>query len=256
MRLLSILNGNFKYMLTEISLPNVTELTSTDREGVFVIEPLWPGYGQTVGNALRRVLLSSLPGAAITSLKFENVPHEFTTIAGVEEDVVQLILNLKQLRFRLEGDESVEVTLNVKGPKTVTARDFKKVARLEIANPDQVIAHLGGKHELNLAATVERGRGFRAVEHSAENQEIGRISIDAFFSPVKHVNFEVLHTRVGEVTNFDKLTITVETDGATTPKEALEESASILVSHFRLFAGQAPEVPEANAPRLRSKAKR
>lgn len=244
-------------MLTEISLPNVTDLTSTEREGVFVIEPLWPGYGQTVGNTLRRVLLSSLPGAAITSLKFEHVPHEFTTIEGVEEDVVQLILNLKQLRFRLEGEEPVEVTLGVKGPKTVSAKDFKKVARLEVANPEQLIAHVSGKHELNLTATVERGRGFRAVENSPEDQEIGRIGIDAFFSPVKHVNFEVEHTRVGEVTNFDKLTISIETDGATTPKAALEEAAQILVSHFRLFAGSEPQADhEGKIPRAKSKVKR
>lgn len=226
------------YTLPEVSLMQVKVEKTTDTFGNFVIEPLLPGFGLTIGNALRRVLLSSLPGAAITSIRIDGVAHEFTTIKGVRQDVVDIILNLKQLRLNVESDEPQVIILDAKGEKAVKAGDFKCPTGVTIINKDLLIANLitGGK--LLLEATVERGRGYVPTEmRKDEKLPIGVIAIDSAFSPVKRVNFNTENTRVGKMTNFDRLVLEIETDGSITPQEALEQSSSILVDHFSVIAG-------------------
>jgi DNA-directed RNA polymerase subunit alpha len=214
----------------------------------FVIEPLSPGFGLTVGNALRRVLLSSLEGAAITSIRIDGVTHEFSTIKGVRQDVVDIILNLKQVRLKLDSDEAQVIVLDAKGAKKATAGDFKCPTGVEIINKDQEIAELTDGGKIIIEATVERGRGYMPTEMRKEEKlPIGVIAIDAAFSPVTKVNFQTENTRVGKMTNFDKLILEVETDGTVTPQSALEQSASILVDHFNVIAGLevATSEPEA-----------
>lgn len=221
-----------------ISLPNKISFVEEEKfRSKVVIEPLYPGYGMTVGNALRRVLLSSLPGAAVVAVKIKGVDHEFSTVPSVTEDVVDVILNLKQLRVKVDSDEPVRLTLNVKGQKEVRARDIKKDSRVEIVNPDLVIATLDGKTaELSMEIVVQQGRGYVPVESREEEKlEIGMIAIDAIYTPMRNVNFEVQNVRVGQITNFDKLTITMETDGTISGREALDISSQILVDHFALL---------------------
>jgi DNA-directed RNA polymerase subunit alpha len=213
-----------------------SEEKSAKTEGTFVLEPCYPGYGVTIGNALRRVLLSSLPGVAITSVKIDGVDHEFTGLEGVKEDVVNILLNLKMLRFALEGAEEATVSLSAKGKKTVTGKDFEKNAQVEVLTPDQQIATLtDDAATFNLEATIERGRGYVPVESQEEQREIGRVAVDAIFTPVRNVNYTVEHVRVGKMTNFDRLTMHITTDGSLTPREALDRSAGVLVDHFSLL---------------------
>lgn len=221
-----------------IPLPN--KIYFAKEEGFkseLVIEPLYPGYGMTIGNALRRVLLSSLPGAAVTAIKIKGVDHEFSTIENQKEDVVDMILNLKQLRLKLDGDEPVKLTLSVKGEKVVTASMIKPDSRVQIINPDMVIATLDNKNsELSAEITVERGRGYIPVEmREKETQEISVIAVDAIFTPIRTVNFDVENVRVGQITNYDKLTITMETDGTITGREAMDLASEILVDHFAML---------------------
>lgn len=208
-----------------------------DNKSELVIEPLYPGYGVTIGNALRRVLLSSLPGAAVTAVKIKGVDHEFSTIPAVTEDVVDVLLNLKQLRLRLHAEEPVTLTLKVKGQRQATAADIRADARVEIINSDLVLATLDGKTaELEMDIVVEQGRGYVPVEQrESEKLEIGMIAVDAIFTPVRNVNFEVQNVRVGQITNYDKLTITMETDGTISGREALDIASQILVDHFSLL---------------------
>ncbi len=218
-------------------------------KGQFIIEPLYPGYGLTLGNALRRVLLSSLEGVAITSVRIKGVDHEFSAIDGIKEDVVDIILNLKQVRFEVSGEfeEPIKLELNAKGEKEVKAGDFKKVAGVKIANPDLLIATLTDPQaQLELEAWIERGRGYLPTEMmatrspeggigSAREKEIGVIDIDAIFSPIKKVAINTENVRVGEMTNWDRLILELETDGTITPEEALKKSAQILVDQFSFF---------------------
>ncbi|MFA6512122.1 MAG: DNA-directed RNA polymerase subunit alpha [Patescibacteria group bacterium] len=218
---------------------NFIEEKSTKSEGTFVLEPCYPGYGVTIGNALRRVLLSSLPGAAITSVKIEGVDHEFTAIEGVKEDAVNILLNLKSVRLKLNDTDSATLTLKAKGKKIVTAKDFEKNSQVEVMNADQPIATLtSDAKEFIMEVTVGMGRGYVPVEareeDDEESNEIGRIAIDSIFTPIRTVNYDVEHVRVGKITNFDRLTISVTTDGSLSPKEAMEEASSMLVDHFMI----------------------
>jgi len=223
-----------------IPLPNKVKLVEQNgKKYVFDMEPLYPGYGVTMGNAMRRVLLSSMPGAAVTAVKIKWVDHEFSTVPNIKEDVIEIILNLKQLRLRVHTSEPVRLTLNVKGDREATAADIKATDLVEIVNPELHIATLDNKSaELDLEIIVQQGRGYVPVEmRENEKQEIGMIAVDAIYTPVKNVNFEVTNVRVGQLTNFDKLTITLETDGTITGEEALNIASLILVDHFKMFIG-------------------
>lgn len=224
--------------MNAIPLPNKIYFDQEEKyKSRIVIEPLYPGYGVTIGNALRRVLLSSLPGAAVRAVKIKGVDHEFSTVQNATEDVVDIILNLKQLRVKLNSDEPVRLDLNVKGQKEVKASDIKKDSRIEIANPDLLIATLDNKNaELSMEIIVGPGRGYVPVEmREEEKHEIGMIAVDAIYTPVRNVNFEVQNVRVGQITNYDKLTITMETDGTISGREAMDIASGILMDHFGLL---------------------
>lgn len=222
-----------------ISLPQKVDVKELDpgKEAQITIEPCYPGYGTTLGNALRRVLLSSLPGAAVTAVKMKGVGHEFSTIPSVKEDVVDIILNLKLVRLRVHSEESLVVKLRAKGEKVVTAGDIEKNAQVEVMNPDQVIATLTDpKAVIEMELTVRQGVGYQPVEsREKENLEIGMIAIDALYNPVRRVSFRKEDVRVGQMTNFDRLILNIQTDGSLTPIEAFEKSSSILVEHFALL---------------------
>lgn len=221
-----------------IPLPkHIKVIEKKDNSAVFQIEALYPGYGVTIGNSLRRILLSSLPGAAITQVKIKGISHEFSTIPGVSEDVISVLLNLKQLRFKMHIQEPQRATLSVKGEKRVKGSDFKVPSQLELVNKDVYIANLTGKKsELEMEVLIEYGLGYEpAEERKKEKLEIGEIPLDAIYTPVRKVNFTVENVRVEERTDFDKLKIEVETDGTRTPEEAISEASSILISHFSLI---------------------
>ncbi|MBI2103433.1 DNA-directed RNA polymerase subunit alpha [Candidatus Woesebacteria bacterium] len=196
-----------------------------------VISPLEQGYGHTLGNSLRRVLLTSLPGAAATSVKISGVRHQFTTLKGMKEDVVEFVLNLKKVRFSYKGEMPVRATINVKGPGEVRAKDIKVSSEVEIANPEAFLAYLNKGAKIDATVTIASGRGYIPAEEQ-ETREIGLIPLDASFSPVTRVNYKVEETRVGRLTNYDKLTLEVWTDATIVPKEALIEAAKILTSYF------------------------
>jgi len=230
-------------ILPEMDLLKIQTITADQTAATFVIEPLLPGYGVTLGNALRRVLLSSLPGAAFTTLRINNVSHEFSTLPGVTEDVIAIIMNLKQVRIKLHGDEQVTLKLSAKGPKQVSAADFEKNAQVEIMTPLQSIAHLDKKGQLQIEARVERGRGYLPTEQRKDEKlPLGTIAIDAIFTPIRKVNFVVENTRVGQATNFDKLTIEVTTDGTLNPTQAIKLSAEVLKEYFAMV--ESIELPE------------
>lgn len=226
------------HTLPAVSLMQVKLEESKDSWARFIIEPLSPGFGLTVANALRRVLLSSLEGSAITSIRIDGVSHEFTTVKGVRQDVVDLILNLKQVRLTTESAEPQVIILDAKGEGQVKAGDFKCPTGVKIANKDLVIADMVAGGKLLIEATVETGRGYVPTEQRRDDKlPIGVIAIDAAFSPVSLVNFEVENTRVGNMTNFDRLILEITTDGTIEPQSALEQSAAILVDHFSVIAG-------------------
>jgi len=206
---------------------------------VFEVEGLYPGYGQTIGNSLRRVLLSSLKGAAVTSVKVGGIGHEFSTMEGVSEDLVDLMLNLKQLRFRLHGDGPFTITLSAKGEGEVTAGDFKVPPEVEVVNPDAYVLTMTSKRSnLEIEASVESGLGYVPVETRAkERVQVGTIALDAAFSPVRHVNYEVENMRVGDRTDYNRLRITVETDGSVTSQEAFRRATEILVEQCSALSG-------------------
>jgi DNA-directed RNA polymerase subunit alpha len=208
-----------------------------DLRGVFVIEPLDRGFGYTFGNSLRRVLLSSLEGAAVTSVKIEGTAHEFTTLPGVQEDVTDIILNLKNLICRLYGEApEVEVYLSKKGPGTVTAADIEAPADLEILNPDLEIAHLSGKGKFEIILTIGRGRGYVPAElNRGEQHTIGVIPVDSIFSPVRRVAYDVEAARVGQRTDYDKLRLDITTDGSLNPRDAVGQAAEILIRQLAIF---------------------
>ena len=244
------------YRIPEVALMQLKEETAKGGGNTFLIEPLAPGFGLTLGNALRRILLSSLPGAAITSIRIEGVNHEFSTIAGVVQDAIDIILNLKQVRFRLDGDEPQTIVLDIKGAKKATAADFRCPTGVTVVNKDQFIAETLSKGKLLLEATVERGRGYLPTEQRRDDKlPIGVIAIDAAFSPVTRVNFQTEHTRVGKMTNFDRLVLEIETDKTISPREALLEAAAILVEYFSLIVGGSfPEAASTSAAAVDEKA--
>lgn len=219
------------------ALASIDEQSSTN--ATFAIEPLHAGYGNTLGNSLRRVLLSSIEGAAIVAFRLEGATHEFTTVPGVKEDVVDIMLNLKSVRLKVHTDEPVELRLEKKGAGPVTAGDIKTTADVEVINPEQVIANIDDpKKSVLIDLVVEAGRGYRTIEDSSESRlHSDMIALDAVFSPVLRVRYKVEGTRVGQETNLDKLLLNVETDGSLSPREAFEEAAAILVNQYTALAG-------------------
>ena len=207
----------------------------------FAVGPLEPGYGHTIGNSLRRVLLSSIPGAAITAVRFDDALHEFDTIGGIAEDVTDIILNIKDIVLTSTTDEDVIVRLDVRGPATITAADIKCPSEIEVLNPDQHIATLNSKARLAVDLTVGRGRGYLSSDRDNQNRTIGVIPVDAIFSPVRRVMFTVEPTRVEQSTNYDKLVLDIETDGSITPKEALASAGATLRSLVDLVASLSDE---------------
>jgi len=227
-------------MTHAILTPNLTNVDEDgDNSATFVIEPMHTGYGMTLGNSIRRVLLSSISGAAISAFKVEGVNHEFTTIDGVKEDVVDIMLNLKQVRFKVFSDEVQELRIEKSGSGVVTAGDIKVTGDVEVVNPDQVIATIdGAKTKFVMDMLVETGRGYLTVEErNGVNIPSDMIAIDALFSPVQRVRYNVENTRVGQITNLDKLILNITTDGSITPKDAFEEAAAILVTQYTALAG-------------------
>jgi DNA-directed RNA polymerase subunit alpha len=219
------------------ALASVEEHSATSAS--FVIEPLHAGYGNTLGNSLRRVLLSSIKGGAITAFRIEGASHEFTTVPGIKEDVVDIMLNLKNVKVKVSTDEPVELRLEKKGAGEVTAADIKTVANVEIINPDQIIATIDDpKASIVMDIVVESGRGYETIEQSSTDRlHSDMIALDALFSPVVRVRYKVDNTRVGQETNLDKLQINVETDGSVSPREAFEEASAILVNQYTALAG-------------------
>lgn len=237
--------------MESIPLPSsITKIEEHDHRAVFSIEPLYPGYGVTVGNALRRVLLSSMPGAAITNVKIEGVTHEFSSLPFVKEDIVDIMLNLKRVRLRLHRDEPTVVTLEVKGAKLVTAGDITTTDAVDILNPDQPIATITDKAgTVSMELTVAPGRGYVPVENrEKERLDIGTTALDAIYTPVRNVNFTTEHVRVEQMTNYDKLLLDITTDGTMTPDSALREAAQIMVDHFQFILGGVPAAAGEAAP--------
>lgn len=219
------------------ALANIDEHSTTS--ATFVVEPLHAGYGNTLGNSLRRVLLSSIEGAAIVAFRIEGATHEFTTVAGVKEDVVDIMLNLKNVRLKVHTDQPIELRLEKKGAGVITAGDITTSADVEIVNPEQVIATIDDpKKSVIFDLVVEAGRGYRTIEESSESRlHSDMIALDAVFSPVLRVRYKVDNTRVGQETNLDKLLLTVDTDGSISPRDAFEEAAAILVNQYTALAG-------------------
>jgi DNA-directed RNA polymerase subunit alpha len=221
------------------------------RDGLIVVEPLERGFGTTIGNALRRILLSSISGTAITSVKIDGVTHEFSTIPGVIEDVTEIILNLKSLRMKLYSDKVRKVTVSASGPKIVRAADINCAADIDVMDPDHVICSLEAGASINMELTVKNGKGYvRAVNHEDKGNVIGLISIDSIFSPVRLVDFKVEQTRVGQRTDYDKLLLRIKTDGSIRPDDAFNQASIILKDHFSSFVNfdehQVYEVEEEN----------
>ncbi len=227
-------------MSNNLYVPNIVDVTDhTSSSATFVIEPLHNGYGNTLGNSLRRVLLSSIAGAAVTSFKIEGITHEFTDIDGVVEDVVDIMQNIKGIRFRVYGEEKHELRLTKSGKGKVTAKDISSDADVEIVNPEHVIATIDDdKTKLVIDLTVEIGRGYRTIEESTVKKNSDMIAVDAIFSPVLRVRYKVENTRVGQATDLDKLLITIDTDNSITPRDAFEEAAAILINQYTALAGK------------------
>jgi len=223
-----------------INLPNKIKIIEEKNNWAsFEIDGLYPGYGITIGNSLRRVLLSSLPGAAVTQLKIKGISHEFSTIEGVLEDVITIIMNLKQMRFKMYTDEPQKATLKVKGEKEVKGSDFEFPTQVELVNNDCHIATITDKKtELEMEIQIEKGIGYESAERrkKREKLEIGAISVDAIYTPIKRVNYKVEDMRVGERTDFNRLILEIETDGTLAPKDALLYASDILVKHFSLIS--------------------
>ncbi len=233
-------------------LPKIETEESTRNYGRYIIGPLEQGYGITLGNALRRVLLSSLPGAAVTSLRMSDVYHEFTHIPHVREDMVQVILQIKQLRVKLHGDEPVRLRLEVRGEGTVTASDIQCPPEVELINPDLYLFTVDSdKARLEMELTVEPGRGYSPAEERGR-LPIGELPVDAIFSPVRRCRFDVERARVGQMTNYDKLVLEIWSDGSMRPQEALSQSARLLMQHFSLVAGVTEEAQLEKVPQTAS----
>jgi DNA-directed RNA polymerase subunit alpha len=235
-----------EYSITLPSKPRV--VSEGETEGVFEIDGLYPGYGHTLGNSLRRIILSSLPGAAITSVKIEGVEHEFSTLSGLKEDIVTMLLNLKKLRFEIVGGEAQTITLSVKGPAKVSGADLTLPGQVRLLNPNAYICEVTDKNaQFEAEFRIERGLGYVPREAlKKERVEIGEISVDAIFSPVRRVNYEVENMRVGDRTDFNRLRISIETDGTISPKVALERAIEIMITQLKSIVGFREE--EISAP--------
>lgn len=221
-----------EYKIIMPSKPRVVE--ESGNKGVFEIDGLYPGYGHTLGNSLRRIILSSIPGASITAIKIDGVSHEFETLDGIKEDVIVMILNLKQVRFKMSSDEPQTVTLSVKGPKEVTASDIKTTGQVEVLNGDLHIVSVTDKVNLNIEMKIEKGLGFIQKEaYQKEKVDIGTIAVDAIFTPIRRVSYEVENMRVGDKTNHNRLRISIETDGTLTPREALSYSIETMIYQLK-----------------------
>ena len=234
--------------MIEIEKPRieVVEISEDTRYGKFVVEPLERGYGTTLGNSLRRILLSSLPGAAVTSVQIDGVLHEFSTIPGVVEDTTEIILNLKKLALKIHSDEEKVLEIDVEGGGNVTAGDIRADSDVEILNPELHIASLAEDARLHMRMTANRGRGYvQAERNKSEDQPIGVIPVDSIYTPISRVNFNVTNTRVGQVTDFDKLTLEVWTDGSIRPEEAVSLGAKVMTEHLMLFVGLTDEAQDA-----------
>jgi DNA-directed RNA polymerase subunit alpha len=238
--------------LLDFHSPKITMEQVSDNHGVFVVEPLDRGFGHTFGNSLRRVLLSSLEGAAASAIKIDGVAHEFATVPGVKEDVTDIILNLKKAVFVLHGEEGeIDVDLVKEGPGVVTAGDIEAPASLEVVNPGAVLATLEDEARLDMQIWVRRGRGYvSADENKHEETVVGVIPVDSIFSPVSRVSYKVEAARVGQRTDFDKLILEIETNGAVDPRQCLEEAANLLIDQLRIFADEDRIVTEDQDPLL------
>lgn len=247
----------------KIILPSKPKIISEEENrGIYEIDGFYPGYGYTIGNSLRRIILSSLPGTAITEIKINGVNHEFTSIDGVKEDAVVIMLNIKKLRLKMTGSEPQKLTLKAKGVTTVTAKDLEVPSQIEIMNPDLVIATLTDKNaSLEMELTAEKGLGFVARESLAKNKtDIGTITLDANFTPIRRASYEVENMRVGDRTDFNRLRITLETDGSISPKEALEKSINIMIEQLRAITGfeemaEVEEQEEMETPTIKADSK-
>ncbi len=233
-----------------ITLPSKPRVVSEEGvQGIYEIDSLYPGYGHTLGNSLRRIIHASLPGAAVTSVKIEGASHEFATMEGVRETAMEVLLNLKRVHFALHGDEPQTISLSVKGPMQVKASDFKLPSQVEIANPDAHIADVAGKVSFELEATIERGLGYVPREMlTKEKVDIGTIALDATFTPIRRVNYEVENMRVGDRTDFNRLRILIETNGTITPRQALESSIETMIHQLSAVIGFQEETEEASHP--------
>ena len=239
----------------QVTLPTKPRIVEeSDTRGIYEIDGFYPGYGHTIGNSLRRIILSSLPGIAVTSVKIDGVSHEFSTIDGVEEDVIRILLNLKKVRFKVDTDDAQTLKLTVKGPKIVTAADITAPGQVQILNPEQHIAEITGKTTLDMEFTIESGLGY--VPKEALNKEkvaIGSIALDASFTPIRRVNYEVENMRVGDRTDYNRLRIFIETDGTITAHHALERSIEIMIHQLKAIIGfkedevEQEEVPTQNS---------
>lgn len=240
-----------------IQLPSEPKVISKEgNKAVFEISPLYPGYGMTIGNSLRRVLLSSLEGAAVTAVKIKGVNHEFSAIPGVLEDTIEIILNLKKIRFKFFGNEPITVTLHSKGVGEVKAGDIKTSADVEVVNADQhILTVTDKKTDIEMEITVERGIGYVPVEQrQKEKLTVGQIAVDGIFAPIKNVNFTVENIRVGQRTDYNKVLLDIETDGSISPEAALKEATQILLEHFKIIGAiEASEKEEIKTKRGRKK---
>ncbi len=236
---------------TNITLPSKPRVVSEDEfRGVFEIDNLYPGYGHTLGNSLRRIILSSLPGAAITQVKIEGADHEFSVLDGIQEDVITILLNLKRVRLSLHSDEPITITLKKSGLGVVTAGDLIVPSQVEILNPDQKIAEITAKGTtLELEILVEKGLGYVPREvHQKDKVEIGKIALDAVFTPIRRANYEVENMRVGDRTDYNRLRVSIETDGTFTPREALEKAVEIMVHQLSSIIGFQEKYTNSAAP--------
>lgn len=232
---------------TNVTLPSKPRVVSEEGfKGIFEIDGLYPGYGHTLGNSLRRIILSSLPGAAITQVKIDGVEHEFSTLAGVKEDVLTILLNLRRVRLQLHGDEPMTISLKSSGTGVVTAKDIEAPTQVEILNPEQHIAEITNKTtKLNIEMTIEAGLGYVPREiHQKDKVEIGTIALDAVFTPIRRANYEVENMRVGDRTDYNRLRLVIETDGTYTAKEALEKSIEIMIHQLKSIIGFQDTVEE------------
>ena len=232
-----------------ITLPSKPRVVSEEGvSGTYEIDSLYPGYGHTLGNSLRRIILSSLPGAAVTQVKIEGVAHEFATIEGMRETVMEMLLNLKRVHFILHGDEPQTVKLKVKGPGAITASSLEHPSQIEIKNPDQHLFDLSGKNEVEFEATIERGLGYVPREVLTKDKvDIGTIALDATFTPIRRVNYEVENMRVGDRTDFNRLRILIETNGTILPRQALEQSIETMIHQLKAVIGFQESAPEPEA---------